>query len=170
MSCYQVNSDTINLLASAILWTDRQVFIEALPNTEELAELVQVVELVGGKASVLLPRGSELELVSAISKELIRANLRSVLERYDNDLTMISYRMEEHTPEVIKEWQGIADITDILGALSCYDYQSCETEDYRQSWASGYVSEIRRNLCAKLSEDKWEYEKPEGASKLVRII
>lgn len=167
MSCYQVNSDTINLIASAILWTDRQVFVEALPETYYLSEMVGQV---GESASVLRPNANELELVRAIGLELIRANVKSVLERYDNDQTMISYQEHEHTPEVIKEWQGIADITDILGALSCYDYQSCEAEDYRQSWASGYVTEIRRNLCGKLSEDKWEYEKPEGASKLVRII
>lgn len=166
MSCYQVNSDTINLIASAILWTDRQVFIEAMPETYYLGEMV---EQVGETASVVRPNANELELVRAIGIELIRANIKSVMERY-GDETMISYQEHEHTPEVIKEWQGIADISDILGALSCYDYQACEAEDYRQSWASGYITEIRRNLCAKLSEDKWEYEKPEGASKLVRII
>lgn len=165
MSCYQVNKDTLDLLASASQWTDRQIYSRFAPETERLNTLVDKYE---DGENVLRTHGTEIGTIQAIGEELLRANVKSVLARYNDGAEMIGY--DTYTAEPILRWQNIATIEDVLGAISCYEYQSCESEDWRNSWASEYCNALRKNLCALLSEDKWEYERPTDSAKLVRII
>lgn len=166
MSCFQVNKDTLDLLASASFWTDRQIYSRFAPETERLNDLVQMYA--DGENVLGIHSTQEHATIQAIGEELMRANIKSVLARYNDGAEMIGY--DTYTAEPIKEWQGVATIEDVLGAIFCYEYQSCESEDWRNSWASEYCNALRKNICAKLSDGRWEYERPEGAPKLVRIV
>ena len=156
MSCYQVNKDTLDLLASASFWTDRQIYSRFKPETDRLNGLVQMYA--DGENVLGIHATAQRETIQAIGEELMRANIKSVLERYDNDQTMISY--DTYEAEEIAKWQESTTYEDVLGAIRCYEYQSCEAEDWNTSWAREYCNELRKNICAYLSADKWEYERP----------
>jgi hypothetical protein len=165
MSCYQVSEDTIDLLASASFWSERQIYSKYAPETERLNELVQMYQ--DGENVLIMHKTQDLATIQAIGEELMNANVKSVMSRYD-DKEMLSYTTYKADP--IQKWQGIATIEDALGAINCYEYQSSEDEGWATSWAHDYCQALRKNLCSILSGDKWDYERPEQSTKLVRII
>ena len=55
----------------------------------------------------------------------------------------------------------------VLGALACYEYQACESDTWKKSYAFALCQAIRRSICRMISGDNWSYTRPANR---VRII
>ena len=85
-----------------------------------------------------------------IAKILMDANVKSVNERYEDDQTP-SYEFE-YLPQARKRPVG-----NIIGALDCYEYQSCESNEWDTSNAREIVASLRKHLLKTIAEKDGTY-------------
>lgn len=71
---------------------------------------------------------------------LVNQNYKSVNYRYDENEIPYKYHFKYTEAEAIQ----------ILKACDCYDYQSCETEDYYSTEACAIIERIRRDTISTL--------------------
>lgn len=83
---------------------------------------------------------------------LVDENYRSVNYRYDEDTKPHKYEWKE-----LKKW----DYGVLLGCIRCYIYQSCETDDWKDTEAYSWISRLRTYLLDALV-DTLGYEMPWG--------
>jgi hypothetical protein len=76
-----------------------------------------------------------------LGQVLMEQNYRSINTRY-NEKTA--------APKFADDWNTSADPVVILKACDCYDYQSCETDDYEQTEAYVIVQAIRHRNISRL--------------------
>lgn len=86
---------------------------------------------------------------------LLAENRRSVNDRYDEDEIedLYTYRPLRHST---------CTPVDILKAISCYEYQSCETEGWQGSEARRFCAALRDAMIGKLpgyDAAPWEIER-----------
>lgn len=87
-----------------------------------------------------------------VAKILMDENVRSVNTRYDNaDSTPSRYEFE-YDPNARKRPMG-----NIIGALDCYEYQACETDDWHTSIAHEIIGGLRKHLLKTLAEQEGTY-------------
>ena len=115
---------------------------------------------------------SDEPAVLNMAKLLAAENVRSLRHRYPKD----SYEAEEGTPDAaaIARWRE-APLSPgaMLKALACFDYQSCETDDYRQTPAAALVERMRTdaiNKCPGFEEAEWAISEPPGTSKREELM
>ena len=154
MSAFMVNTDTLDLLASVGTLYDTQhttyVYLEA-----DQAGPTQGLSLVTGTYNeryVEIRGGDE----DSIVRELWHANKISLEARYDDPNGLI------HDDLVQDTWRPIYDVPlpEILGAIACYEYQACESNSWRYSFAKAYCEAIRRKVCGLISDGHWEFTLP----------
>lgn len=73
---------------------------------------------------------------------LIAENYRSVNHRYRNE------RGEPH--RIVYKRVPLLSPVVIIKACNCYDYQACETNDYKKSGAAAFIDNIRDLAITKL--------------------
>ena len=82
---------------------------------------------------------------------LVAENYRSVNFRYREQDAPHPYRWAFYS--------GIIDPVQVIKSCNCYDYQACETDDYRDTEAARLVEAIRskaiRAALPKLEAAKW---------------
>jgi len=158
MSAYLVNSDTLDLIASAATLYGRDssgglyVYLD-----EQTTPPTQGLELVTdgyGTRYVHVRGGDEDNLV----RELWLANKVSLEARYDDPSALM------HDDLLADTWRPILDasIPEIMGALNCYEYQACESDTWRNSFAYQFCQTLRRKLCTDVAGNNWEYTRPAG--------
>ena len=156
MSAYLVNSDTLDLFASAVTLygTERGLYVY-LDDTQAapIAGDFHLVESQGGRYVQL--RGGEED---SIVRELWAANMASLEARYSDPSALV------HDDLVKNIWRPIlgVSIPEIMGALNCYEYQACEADTWRLSFAHAICESLRRKLCGMIAGSNWEYDRPEG--------
>lgn len=94
--------------------------------------------------------------LSQLGQLLIDENYRSVNYRYDDSEAPHRYTFRRHQKAFAARVDRVA--LQVLRALSCYDYQACESPDYRATDASGVIDSIRAHAISKLSgyeETEW---------------
>lgn len=157
MSAFMVNEDTLDLLASVAGWGREPLFIFAgegiLPPRSELPATMGEGNYYGEKEGAL------------IKEELRRENMASLWARYPED-GMNAGGGARFRPI----WADQASIGEALGALRCYEYQACESDTWKDSYAYALCQEIRRALCARISKDHWEYTRPANRVERVRVL
>lgn len=157
MSAFMVNEDTLDLLASVAGWGREPLYIYAgggvLPPRSDLPANMGEGNYYGEKEGAL------------IKEELRRENQASLWARYPDD-GMNAGGGERFRPI----WDGMASVEDALGALRCYEYQACESDTWKDSYAHALCQAIRRSLCARISGDRWEYRRPANMAERVRIL
>lgn len=93
-------------------------------------------------------RNPSPEQLREIGQILLDENYRSVNTRY---------REEEQTPRFIynPRFENGKCLThkQVINAIRCYDYQSCETNDYNSSPAAKFVSSIKNSAVERLVRD-----------------
>lgn len=102
-------------------------------------------EPAGGYTPIILMHATEIGAI------LLRENVRSVLSRYPNDTeeTAPGREGELVANYVYAEFDGLERLPQhklvglILSGCSCFDYQSCETNDYENSTAYQIIDAIR---------------------------
>ena len=156
MSAYLVSNDTLDLLASVASWSRDDLFLYRGENT--------------------LPPRSELETSEngnyynsshspLIKQELFLENVASLRARYGAD---------DPNPIQPAKFRPIyrdqATIAQALGALSCYEYQACESENWVNSYAYALCQAMRKSLCRMVSGDSWEYMRPAHQAQRVSLM
>jgi hypothetical protein len=80
-------------------------------------------------------------------KTLVAANLRSLSARYPGrgflqDWIDESKMLEYRPMRALQSW------TQIVKACDCFDYQACESDDYKESQACAFVARVRAQAIA----------------------
>jgi hypothetical protein len=102
---------------------------------------------------------------------------------HEANIDSVNYRYKEFTTEATRPYNG-ADITPylggpvipwghVLGALRCFEYQSCETPEWGESLAKAIVDKIRFKVCQAITDEAggmwcWEREKALEIMKEIR--
>lgn len=82
------------------------------------------------------------DTLDVVGQMLLDANAASVNYRYDEDeLYVYAYQRPRHST-----WTNV----DLLKALACYEYQSCETADWATSQAHAFCAALRHRLIQSL--------------------
>src|SRR5580704_16709688 len=122
-------------------------------------------------------KGREQLSLTDIGRILLAENERSVCTRYP-DCTpgntpgkvgeeAIGYRFK--TLQQAFQMQHTALCVMIIKACDCYDYQACETDDYRQSIAAHIVNTIRREAIRVMpgyDDAPWEIDRARLSEKI----
>lgn len=158
MSAYMVNEDTLDLIASVAVWSNHGLFIYAeegtLPPRGELEY--------AGEGESIYYRASHLK---DIKQELRLENIASLNARYPQDAGVAG---EGEPFKAI--YRDQATFSQVLGALACYEYQACESDSWRNSYAHLLCAGIRKAICGLISEGEWEYERPAGQAQRVSLM
>lgn len=171
MSAYQVSTDTVDIITAAAIEYDYEhgrgypvtvYFPEhATIYTEEARALVSEVGTRADGITLLrfeLPHGLVTDKVAAgdiLGRELVAANVASVAARYPDDTRvdmvggMVSYLPEDYTYTRVTR-DRFADYGHVLGALACFEYQSCETQ--RDTLADSICERVRRDICMRVAD------------------
>jgi hypothetical protein len=161
MSAYLVGEDHLDLLASAVEWNREGLFVvfydEMLPPRSDLPAERGEGNYYKGEAHA-----------SLIKDELRAENKASLWARYPKDANLFWEGREDEPYCLIMRDQ--ATTAQILGALACYEYQACESENWRNSYAFAICQAIRRAICSGISNGAWDYERPANLSERVRLI
>ena len=93
-----------------------------------------------------------------LAQILYAENIRSINSRY-NEETSNEYMGYEYIPQA----RDVYSVPEIAQALSSYDYQSCETEDYHESEAAKIINLMRKQLLNELVDaeegiDTWRID------------
>ena len=158
MSAYMVNEDTLDLIASVAVWSNHGLFIYAgegtLPPRGELEY--------AGEGESIYYRASHLK---DIKRELRLENIASLNYRYPQDAGLAG---EGEPFKAI--YRDQATFAQALGALACYEYQACESDSWRNSYAHLLCTGIRKAICGLISDGEWEYERPAGQAQRVSLL
>ena len=170
MSAYQVSQDTIDLMVSVLVewrgYGSPYVYTYGKPPTDP--ELVETTEIGRGYNITRADRTT----ADALGRELIDANVASLMARYDGSYSSpgvecCSYFGETYT------WRRVFsdDVTPhrAMGAVKCYRYQACEHDEWRGSFADELSNAVLMALVDMVA-DGWEYERPADAPQVVSIM
>ena len=158
MSAYMVNEDTLDLIASVAVWSSHGLFVYASEGT-----LPPRCELeYAGEGESVYYRASHLK---DIKQELRLENIASLNARYPSDAGLAG----EGAP-FRAIYRDQATYGEVLGALACYEYQACESDSWRNSYAHLLCVAIRKAICSLISEGEWEYKRPIGQAQRVSLM
>jgi hypothetical protein len=158
MSAYMVNEDTLDLIASVAVWSNHGLFIYAsegtLPPRGEIT--------FAGEGEAIYYRDQDMK---HIKEELRLENIASLNARYPNDAGLAG----EGAPfKAI--YRDQVTYGEVLGALACYEYQACESDSWRNSYAHLLCVAIRKAICSLISEGEWEYERPANQAQRISLM
>ena len=173
MSAYQVGPDTVDLIVSAALdyeWSGerhRGGFAVYFPSyatiyTDAARALVREVgarpdgtTLLAFELPPTLVTDDGATAGDILGRELIAANVASVAARYPSDTRadtvggMVSYLPESYEFRRVAR-DRFADYGHVLGALACFEYQSCET--MRATLAESVCDAVRRSVAMRIAD------------------
>lgn len=94
------------------------------------------------------------ENATEVGRILLTENERSVYQRYtDIDASSVNkpgtHGQDAESYE-FKRWPTTINPVSVLKACSCFDYQACETDDYRATLASTIIDAIRHHAIRRL--------------------
>jgi hypothetical protein len=170
VSAYQVPRDTIDLIVSVLVeWGGPRrsdtVYTYGEPPLD--AELLAATEVRG---SYNMTRATMTE-ADAIGRELIDANVRSLMARYTDPDNMPGVEMCSYFAESYSWRRVFSDTVTVpraMGAVKCYQYQACEYDGWRGSFAEELSTAALRHLVDMIS-DGWDWERPADMPHVVSI-
>lgn len=165
MSAYQVTRDTIDLIVSILTsWDTSSPYVYTYGEPPRDQELLSETEIRDGYNMTR----ATYETVDALGRELIDANVRSLAARYSDGVEMCTYYAESYTFDRV--WRDEdATVFQAMGAIKCYQYQSCESSDWRGSFAEQLTNAAMSRLVSMVSEG-WDYERPARVVKRVSLM
>ena len=157
MSAYMVNEDTLDLISSVTVWQNHGLFLYVKPGTlPPRGELSYP-----GEGESIYYSSTDIK---HIKEELRLENIASLWARYPDH----SHDSDKRDYRPIYSDQ--ATYAQALGALSCYEYQACESDNWHDSYAAALCKAIRKALCDLISTGEWEYERPIGQAQYVSLM
>ena len=157
MSAYMVEEDHLDLLASVAEWGREGLFVFFNDN------------LLPPRSALEAKRGEGNYYRDALDASLIKEELRLENQaslRYRYDAGEQFDKGQRYRPI----YQDQVSFPVVLGALACYEYQACESEEWNKSFAFALCQAIRRRICQMISGDNWSYSRPVNMGERVRII
>ena len=164
MSAYLVDDDTLDLLASFMArWSndhhsDGVTFYLADDVLPPRTDGIEIETDQFGNRRVQITGN----MAQAVKNELLAENKASLWGRYPAGragLGSAEEMLNERAPfRVI--FSDMADLSDVAGSLHCYEYQSCETDEWEQSFAYALCQAARRKITTRLmnqKHDNWGY-------------
>ena len=147
MSAYIVGHDHIDALLTFATADDPQAF--------------------GPISYRLEPSGNRVEITTTnatdVGRILLTENERSVEHRYPGDNDLPGKIGEEAAGYSFRPWAETPAPVAILKACDCFEYQACETDDYRQSDAYRIIDAIRSRAISRLpgysNAPGWEFRR-----------
>lgn len=138
MSCYIIDKKDMKkiVLAFRKFAAAQHTFKVRIPGDEDYSDL------------------SEIKTMSRVGQILVNQNYRSYNYRYDE---AVEPEVFEITPQDLMYVPRLTPV-ETLKALQSYDYQSCETPDYRETAACKLVEIMRQFAIESLpgyDEAKW---------------
>jgi hypothetical protein len=88
--------------------------------------------------------------LTLIGRKLIAQNWRSVEERYRERTADYFGECPEAEAYVYRDYGRLLTPIEIVKACDCYDYQACETPDYRETEAASFIDSVRYRAICKL--------------------
>jgi hypothetical protein len=159
MSAFMINEDSLDLLASVASWTREGVFLynrgDVLPPRSE-------IPFASADESIYYDNNN----MKQIKEELRLENIASLWARYPNDGGEMARAGDTFRP-IDRDQVTFAQV---LGALACYEYQACESENWYNSYANALCKGIRKAICSMISDGQWEYERPAGMAQRVNLM
>lgn len=114
-----------------------------------------------------LGKGQNASDMTALGLELLRENRNSLAARYpsdfetmmDGNLNAYRFRMDLHALNRLHP-------AEVAAMIDCYEYQSCEHEEWKTSDARKWCDWLRRVLWSLLPEynGQWQYQRPAPAT------
>lgn len=171
MSAYQVSTDTIDLILSALRWTEERhhggirLYVPSRGGGGMVSGEPCPVDVYTGEAAAHFSRherGGWLldvglgDCYEVVGRELVAANCASVAARYPDDTTagevggMIGYLPEDYVPRLFDR-DRFATWGHVFGALACFEYQSCET--CRPTLAEAITEHVRRRVASAVADE-----------------
>lgn len=153
MSAFEVDHAHIDALVTAGLeWTSHldgplrwMVAPESHPDYERAFQAGQP----WGPGCEQVMRDCQRQLTRETAEQtgamLVAENRRSVNHRYDEDELEAIYTFAK-----LPTSHGAPSPVVIVGALSCYEYQACETPDWRQSEAYAFCDALRHRAIDRM--------------------
>lgn len=175
MSAYQVSSDTIDLIVSVLVeWGERSGSRYLYtwndgPTDPELQEATEYRTGTDG-AGYSMTRLSHTE-ADAIGRELIDANVRSLMARYTDPDNMPGAEMCDYFAETYtyrRVFSGTVTVARAIGAVKCYRYQACEFSGWRNSYAEA-LTQYALDILAGMIAEGWEWSRPADSPHVVSI-
>jgi len=131
-------------------------------------------------------KASHEETCKEVARQLAWHNIRSVAHRYPDDKDgerpgpsgMTDAEMMDKAAEIAAHYlysPPELSPVDILKMSQCYDYQTCETEDYANTLAARQIEWIKSaamNMLPGYGDAKWEFrdENPFESSRPVSLM
>lgn len=110
-----------------------------------------MVQFCGGPAHGDMPREFRDKTLADVCNELLRECARSVDCRYQQPTETDALEQFTDDDEVLQfAVSRFLEAGVILKLCHCYDYQACETEEYRESLAHRYVRAIEAHACRRV--------------------
>ena len=115
------------------------------------------------------------EDATQIGRWLLEENERSVGYRYPNTDELPGTIGQSSGGYHFRRWPlpGLSALA-VLKACDCFDYQACETSDYRHTLAAAIIDGIRHNAIHKLpgmsDAPGWELRRPRAPSGWQEIV
>jgi hypothetical protein len=137
MSAFMVGPEHIN----ALIWAavhQRPTEYELVTYTHDEPTPYNGVEPSGWSAEWNVRRLRRGRTETVYGQFLVDANAASVNTRYGEDNAYVyEYSTPQHT-----RWSPV----ELLGAINCYEYQSCEAQDWVSSEAKQFCDTLRRRI------------------------
>jgi hypothetical protein len=148
MSAYIVSHDHIDALLTFATANDPQSFGPVSYRLEPSGNLREMTQ----------------DKATEIGRILLAENERSVGHRYPGDAPGdLPGAGEDVTSYTFRPWAKTPAPIDVLKGCDCFDYQACETDDYRQSEAYRIVDAIRHRAISRLpgysKASGWEFRR-----------
>lgn len=149
MSAFVVDKRHIDLIVHAVIH-----------GTEDGEHVWWSDSLLRQEIAFCLP--NERDFGDELGQLLLDENVRSVRYRYDDDENMIPYYARQ--PYCFEPLPFRPTVVELLKALNCYIYESCEHPDWEDSMAYKIVMLIRNHAIYMLpgyEEAPWEWTEDE---------
>ena len=174
MSAYMVSNDTISLLASiAAYWRDGHIYggldVTSVSNPLTLSDLIDANNVKFNDSPYRDGISYEWNYgggtFSDLCRELYEGNKASLIARYGDSAAGMYQDYDDSDYSPILDRIAIGDV---LGALRCYEYQSCEVRDYSDSFNKALLDAIARKVTG-LYSTGWDYERPKNMPKVILL-
>lgn len=98
-----------------------------------------------------------IALLDRLGETLVEQNVRSVLHRYRDDRSMVPEYAQRYryAPVLV-----VPTPVELLKAIACYEYQSCETDDWESTRAYRMMERLKLRIIIHLpgyEEAPWEW-------------
>lgn len=157
MSAYLVSNDTLDLLASAACrWSEGSHMggLDLYLSNETKPLVLDGLTGDSSYGTTKIRYALDSQNASKIKEELYLENIRSLAARYSDAASMVSD---------LEPYRGIsrddASLEEVLGAIRCYQYQACESEEWETSFAYELTEALMHKIARMISDGHWDYDR-----------